>query len=237
MRVSPALLAALVLLTGCGEDPKRPDRRLDRDPEVAAALNDPIMADPDLVSQNRDNSVLQGGGPPSAAIPPDRIGREEVEAARAEALRQIGGRFAALPPERPARPQSPLAGQLTARAIAQALPQLSAGCLQGFAYGFSHAARMPAALPLYPRSHARQAAGSDSTACRLRVVAYVTPAPPLDVLSFHTTTAAKAGAAMTYAEDGSDKVIEGKAKGLAFAVVVRPPAAGLTEVVLVTAEK
>ncbi len=235
--MSPRLLLLTLLLTACGGADKREDNRAERDPAIAGALADPIMADPDLASQNRGNSALQGGGPPSAELPPDKIGPDEAERAKAAALDLTGGKLAALPARVPGLDSSRLAGMLTPKAIAQALPELTTGCAERLDYSFIWAARLPAALPVYPRGHARMAAGSDAAGCRIRVVVFVTPVAPGDVLAFYATTAGKAGQKLTARKEGSDDVLMGTGKGLDFAVFARPLDKDLTEVVLITSER
>lgn len=231
------LLPLTLLLAACGASDQPADNRAERDPAIAGALADPIMADPDLASQNRSNSVLQGGGPATAQIPTDKVGPDEIQRAKAAALDLAEGRFAALPALSPPLETSRLAGKLTPVAMAQALPGLSRGCPEQLEYGFIWAARLPAALPVYPRGHARQSAGSDRAGCQLRVVAFVTPVAPDDIMSFYATTAGKAGLALQMRKEGSDDVLTGKGKALEFAVFARPFDQWLTEVVLITRER
>lgn len=235
--MSKRLLLLTFLLAACGPSEQRADKRAERDPAIAGALNDPIMVDPDLASQNRGNSALQGGGPPSAELPPDKVGPEEIEQAKAAALALVGGKLAALPAPSAALDASRLAGKLTPKAMAEAVPELAKGCTESFEYGFIWAARLPAALPVYPRGHARQAAGSDLAGCRLRVVGFVTPVPAGDVLGFYATSAGKAGLSLTARKEGSDEVLIGTGKGLGFAIFARAFDEQLTEVVLVTRER
>jgi hypothetical protein len=231
------LVLLTLLLAACGGADPRADKRAERDPAIAGALGDPIMADPDLAAQNRGNSALQGGGPPSAELPPDKTGPEEIAKAKAAALELAGGKLAGLPAPSPSLKDSRLAGKLTPVAMAQALPELARGCSASLEYGFVWAARLPEALPVYPRGHARQAAGTDAAGCRLRVVGFVTPVPPGDVLAFYATTAGKAGLTLETRQEGQDEVLTGTGKGLGFAVFTRAFDARLTEVVLVTSEK
>jgi hypothetical protein len=235
--MAPRLLPIALLLAACGGADEREDNRAERDPAIAGALGDPIMADPDLATQNRGNSALQGGGPPSAELPPDKLGPEEIELAKAGALALAGGKLAELPASSPPLDASRLAGRVTPKAMAGALPELAKGCAESLEYGFIWAARLPAALPVYPRGHARQAAGSDARGCRLRVVGFVTPVPAGDVLAFYATTAGKAGMALETRKEGPDEVLSGKGRGLGFALFARPFDKHLTEVVLVTSER
>jgi hypothetical protein len=228
---------AILLLAACGPADAPEDKRAERDPAIAGALGDPIMTDPDLATQNRGNSALQGGGPPIAELPPDKVGPEEIARATAAALDLAGGKMAALPVETAGVEGSRLAGKLTPRAIAAALPELTRGCGDRLEPGFIWAARLPATAPVYPRGHARQAAGSDSAGCRLRVVSYITPVPPGEVLTFYATTAGKAGVALALRREGEDMVLSGQGKGLELAVFARPFDQQLSEVVLITSER
>ena len=91
-------------------------------------------------------------------------------------------------------------------------------------------ARLPAALPVYPRGHARVAAGTDAAGCALRAVRFVTPVTVADAIDFYYASAAKARLAPQRSKAGGDEVVAGKG----FAVYVRQSSDGLTEVVLVT---
>ena len=85
------LLSAVLLLSACGSGEPAADPLAERDPAVTAALADPLMADPDLTSQNRGNAALTGGGPAAGEIPPFKRGQAELDAARAAALELAGG--------------------------------------------------------------------------------------------------------------------------------------------------
>lgn len=231
-----AILAAVLALAACGDADSDDAAQNERDPAIVGALSDPIMADPDLTSQNRGNSALQGGGPPSAEVPLFKTGPEESARARSQALDLVGGKLASLSAPDEALDSSRLGGKLTASAIVAALPELGKGCGAGLDHGFVWAARLPAAVPIYPRGHARQSAGSDATGCRIRVVNFVTPAAAEDVLSFYATLAGKAGLTVSYRLEGEDKVLRGKGKGLTFAAYARSFDSKLTELVLVTRE-
>ena len=78
-----------LLLAACGSDEAMIAEAED-DPAMAAALGEQIMVDPDLVGQNRANSAAampsQDGSLPTVDANP-----EAIAAARAEALRLVGG--------------------------------------------------------------------------------------------------------------------------------------------------
>ncbi len=112
--VLPAVFAMLVL-AGCQGGDKAEDPLAERDPAVTGALSDPIMADPDLASQNRGSSALSGGGPASGEVPPFKRGADEIEAAKAAALDAAGGAIGAAPAATARLAQSPLARPAMAR--------------------------------------------------------------------------------------------------------------------------
>jgi len=229
------LLVAAAVLGGCGSKQEQARQR-EVDPEMAAALQDPIMTDPDLSGQNRRGAALAGGGAAMATVPLEDIGDEIGNAARAEALALAGGSLKPLPP--PLAPQSPEAipvpgetAMLTARRV------LGAGdpCLGKVDFTMAWAARLPEPFPVYPRGHVQDAAGSDRDGCHLRVINYRVAVLPGDVLGFYYTRALRAGFATSQRVAGDARMLSG-AKGAArYAVIVRPAAeSGLTEVDLIT---
>ncbi|MFM5948786.1 MAG: hypothetical protein ACKOPM_06090 [Novosphingobium sp.] len=221
-------------LGACGGEEKA-DPRAERDGAVANALDDPIMADPDLASQNRGDAALSGGGPATADIPPDKRTPEEAEKARLAARSFFGGRSidpAPLPDD--TLPESKLAKAATLQAIAEAVKLGGAQCPAKLSYSFGWAARLPAELPVYPRGHARVAAGSDDPGCKLRVVRFVTPVTPTDVVDFYQAAAAKVGLAPQRRKEGGDEVVSGGKGAARFAVYVRSRVDGLSEVDLTT---
>ncbi len=97
VRSVPAVVLFAALLASCGQEQKQADSGEQRDPAVVDALSDPLMADPDLATQNRGGSALSGGGPASGQIPPLRTGPEEIELARQAALAMAGGAISSAP--------------------------------------------------------------------------------------------------------------------------------------------
>ncbi|MFO1255880.1 MAG: hypothetical protein U1E37_09465 [Sphingomonadaceae bacterium] len=198
-----------------------------RDSVVAAALDDPLLTDPDLTSQNRGNAALDGGLP-DGAVPAFKRGDEEIAAARAEAERLLGRTIPAAPDAVHSAKASRLAGAQTLQAIAAATAPGKA-CAERIEYGFAWAARLPAALPIYPRGHALVAGGSDQAGCQLRAVRFVTPVPVGDVLAFYHASASGAKLPVQHSREGDDDVLE----GAGFALFVRTRADGLTEADLI----
>lgn len=234
MRNAIAAGALAAHLAACSGDDGSAERA-DRDPAVTAALSDPIMADPDLTSQNRADSVLSGGGPATAEVPPDKRGPEEAERARLTARELLGGGpIAPAPAPAGEQAQSRLARAATPQAAAEALDLGGKDCAKSIGYGFGWTALLPPALPVYPRGHARVAAGSDAAGCTLRLVKFVTPVPASEVADFYYASARRAGLSPQLRREGGDLVVQGGKGGGRFAVHLRADGNGLTEVDLAT---
>lgn len=226
-----SVLVAALLLSACGSGEQEADPLAERDPAVTAALADPLMVDPDLTSQNRGNAALTGGGPAAGEIPPFKRGQAELDAARATAAELAGGGLAKAPVVTAEQDTSP-ADAPTAAALVRALPWGRA-CADKLGYTASWAAKLPLALPVYPRGHVQEAAGSDVTGCRIRAVNFQTPVPSAEVLDFYATLATKGGYALTAGKAGADLTLTGSGAGGQFALFAREQA-GVTVVNLVT---
>ena len=225
-------LLGLCLLTACGEA-AGPQATPLRDPAIMGALSEPLLSDPDLVGASRNATMLSGGGPAEGGVP--LFGPDDKEAARArdEAARLLGGQLPPAPIAAGEAGRSAVAGAGTAASAASSLP-FAAKCAPSLDYAFVWAARLPAALPVYPRAHAQEAGGSDAAGCKLRVVNFRTPVAVTDVIDFYHASAARAGLGPRVAKAGQDQVVSGGKGGLSFAVYARRMADGTTEVDLVT---
>lgn len=226
------LCATPLALAGCGaDDPPAPEPEID--PAVLAAINDPILVDPDLSRQNEGNAALTVNI--DNALPLENRTQRAIEAAREEADELIGGRDAmkALPPAGKSGEAAPLAARLSLaqRAILSGAGDECAARAQG---GFIWAARMPQAFPLYPRSAAQDAMGDASQGCALRAAAFRTPVPLEEVLAFYHTRALGAGYSSFRAAMGEEQVLRGTRGRAAFAVYARTGPDGTSEVDLVT---
>ncbi len=217
MRNFACSLPLLIALAGCGEaEPQRPVP--ERDPQVAQALDDPLMTDPDLSSRNEAAAALTVES--DASLPVLPATPEAVTAARAEAARIAGGaeKLVALgepqgtgtPLSRDAGPREQLAALLGGRICAEQLPRSAIW-----------AARMPAILPIYPRGATLAAAGSDEKGCKARLVTFSTPVSPADVLAFYADRGRVAGAPPQYLRSGEDLQLRGGNRSLAYDVRVR----------------
>lgn len=220
------LLAPLVLLAACSGAEEGNDQP--RDPVAAAALDDPLMTDPDLTGPNQGNAALHGGLP-DGAVPPFKRSAEEIAAAKLDAERLLGRPIPAAPEPTGSTEAARLAGAATMQAVAEA-SGLGGDCAGKLAYSAIWAARLPRPLPLYPRGHTLVAGGNDAAGCKLRAVRYVTPVEPRDVIAFYHASASAAKLPATRNREGDDEVLSGKG----YALFVRKRSDGLSEVDLVT---
>ena len=230
---SSLFTASLLALTACSGS-KDGEAQANRDPVVADAVNDPIMADPDLASQNRGGAALTGGGPATAQIPGFKNTPEEQEASRDAAAALLGGKIDSAPIAQQSGEKSLLAGAETVLATAEASGLGQGACLTGFQFSATWAARLPAVMPVYPRGHTLVAGGIDAPACKLRSVRFVTPVPVSDVIDFYYASAVKAKLPVQRRREGGDDVVAGKGGNQGYAVYARKRADGLTEVDLIT---
>lgn len=219
------MLAALALLCACSRSGQE-SQSSERDPVVADALADPIMADPDLAAQARGDSALTGGEPPGGPVPAFKRGDGEIMAAKAQAERLVGSVIADPGPLAAGPARSRLAGAVSAAAVVQALGLASRDCAAKLAYSAAWAARLPPGFEPYPRGHVMLAGGSDEPACHLRMVRYVTPVGAADVIAFHAARLRSIAKRASLHHEGADGVIAGNG----FAIHVRQREDGLSEV-------
>ena len=104
-------------------------------------------------------------------------------------------------------------------------------------YSATWAAKLPKDLPVYPRSAVQEAAGTDADGCNLRVVNFVSPVSPKDVIDFYYTKATNAGYGAEYRMDGTDNVLGGRKGGQSYLLYARKLDNGLTEVDLIASGK
>lgn len=227
-----ALRAASVMLAVAGlsacEPGAEPVDPTELDPMVQRTLNDPIMIDPDLVSQNMANSALafQVGQP----LPLDDAGQAAIIAAREDALMLVGGSSGLKP-----LPKARGTGGLTAAEALNSIGRAqrlapTAACAKAARFSASWAARLPEPLALYPRGGTREAIGADNPGCRLRSVIYLTPVPPDEVIAFHYTRAIDAGLPADLSAGEGWSVLSGKKGSLRFEIAARPLPSGQSEV-------
>lgn len=237
MRRTQSLMAvcAALLLASCGASDEPAEAAREDDPALASALGDPIMVDPDLVGQNRADSAASIHSR-DGSLPTLDNGPEAVTAARADALRTVGGpgQMRKAPEPREVSGSLPAGAALTAAARAAAAPGGNGDCAARAQYTAAWAARLPAPFPVYPRGAVQEAAGTDAAGCSLRVINFVTPVPIGEVMDFYFTRARSNGfSAERVLQDGDD-VLAGVKGAASYVVYARRLPSGNTEVDLVT---
>ncbi|MDE2411222.1 MAG: hypothetical protein KGM18_05530 [Sphingomonadales bacterium] len=228
------LILSCLVLSACANGDDGDQGNAERDPVAAAALSDPLLADPDLATQNQGGAALTGGGPASAEIPPDKRTKDEIDAATAAARQLAGGTIPAAPTPAESVKTSRLDKAVTAPAIARALGVGSAACAERMDYTALWAARLSAPFEIYPRGHVGQSAGSDVGGCRLRVVGFVTPVAVDDVVAFYAARSKAAGFAARLTGEGDDMILQGGKGTTSYAIAARARDDRMTEVVLAT---
>ena len=234
MRLASALGLAGVLagaLAGCGSADEKP-RGVETDPAVSGALSDRLMVDPGLAGDAGAALSADGG---RITLPPEERSAEAVEAARTQAVALAGGALLALP--QPEQDSGGIPDSVTAAQVARDSGIAPADCAAGLRYSATWAARLPAEFPVYPRGAVQEGAGADSDRCHLRVVDFVTPVAPADVIAFYYTRARKVGYGASYRIDGARHALAGARGDRSYAVLARSRDDGMTQVDLVTGAK
>lgn len=229
-----ALLALPLLLAGCGEAPADdPLAALEAelaadasDPAVAAALADPIMTDPALVSRADSNAVRPASAPYASPIPApdvaargsaaDLIAREKLDPAPASsgdcaecATARAATTLAAL--------ATPFAGQ----------------CANQITYSHGWSTRLPDAVPLAPGARLVEAAGLSNPACDLRAIRYWSDLDPSRLIDLAFTRAKAGGYASERHADAIGERLSGRHPGGSqFALHVDPRDGGGSNVLL-----
>lgn len=231
------LLCASVMLASCSDEQAEGDARfaVESDPAFKGALEEQIMTDQDLISQNRANNAATFG-PQDGSLPTLDIGPSAMTTARAEAIDMLGGSSAMreAPEAKLVSEPLPVGVELSALVRAAASGEAGANCAGSAEFGAAWAAKMPEAFPVYPRAAVQEAAGSDAQNCRLRVVNFLTPVAMKDVVNFYYSSALAADYSAEHIEQGGDDIIGGVKGGASYVVYARTLAGGVTEVDLVT---
>lgn len=218
-------VAGAVLLAGCSR--QEDTEGAEADPAMSGALDDQIMVDPDLTGQSG------GAAGATSELPPEQRTPEAIAAARQEAAQLVGGSVQQAPEPRSGGVASLVESAATAAQVAEAARIASTDCSAKAEYSMTWADKLPAALGVYPRGAVQEAAGTDSDGCRLRVVSFITPVQPGDVIDFYYTRVRKAGYDAQHRMDGNDHVLGGKSGKSAYLLYARKRDNGLTEVDLI----
>lgn len=226
--VLPLSCAALAACSGA----PAPSEPVDRDPAMIAALEEPLMTDPDLSQVNARNLAADPGGPSDLSLPALGFAPGEAGTARAEAQAMAGGRLR-LPGMMP-RP-SPRLATATAVALAGRVRGLvDAGhCADRLEYGFALAQALPAVFPIYPRAHLVEAARTNVEGCSLVAASFTSPVAPQPLMAFYHARARAAGYADAASVRGDAALLEGAKGSARFAVLLRNAGGGVTAIDLV----
>jgi len=213
-----ASLVTLLALAACARATPPAPRQTEADPAVARAVMAPLLADPELVALDRD--------PLAAALPPDDFASATVTAARAEARKLLAGA------ELRALAEGGACRGCDALLVEARAALLGPGCRARLAPGLEWSLRLPADLPIYPKSHLRDAAGSDEPSCPTRAASFTAPVPAAEVAAFYRALAARAGYDLRSA--GAHAVV-GRRGQQRMAVIVRPGEGGFARFDLIVA--
>jgi hypothetical protein len=174
----------------------------DADPALTAALEDQILVDPDLRGQANKDAIRPEPKPYQNPVP-----KGEGLKTDPASTRTLGDLAAA---------QSDVA------------KDAFNGCGLSVDYALTYAAKLPADMPLYPKSRVIEAAGSNDNGCKLRAVTHSSSAAIGDVAAHYAAVGRKAGYSVGAKPDGKGQLITGKrgTDGGAFYVILTPVADG-----------
>lgn len=238
VRVSAALAFALALgaCEKSGEaDVNALDEALagnsanDADPALTSALADQIMVDPALAQSSNRNAIRAPDGPATAPIPPD-TGPGGAQPAPPTGLLRA-------PAPTPGEPNPASGTTLGTLAAAQARGTTRGGqdCQSQLRFSATWAARLPAAMPIYPNGRVSEAAGTDVPGCGMRIVSFTADAPLQTVLDWYHTRAVRGGYSSEHQLSGTDHVLAGaRPSGDDAFYVILADRGGRTAVDLVT---
>ena len=238
-------LPLALALAGCGSNNAENLDALDNelvdadnavDPALAAALEDQIMVDPALAQQANGDAIRPPAQPYAAPVPSETIGGNAATPTAATDNEQLMSTPAPAGDGKdcPACDRARDAVTLGALAARQSDPRTK-GCVANIRYSTHWAERLPTDLPLHPQARVTEAAGTQSSNCALRVVAFSTAMPVQKVMDWYYTRASRAGYAADHQADGGDHVLGGTRKrdGGAFVLFLSPRGDGGTDADLV----
>ena len=219
-------------LAGCKADhgPMPGDGAVD--PATRLALEAPLLVDPALETQSRRFAVMSDPAPLDGSLPLDTFAPGTADAARSEAKRFSGSSDSAVLG----------VGELdvvacaacSAPTLALRAAALGKECGGPLVAALEQSATMPAALPIYPRAHLREA-GSSGGACPVRAANFTAPANSAEALGFYRSLATRSGFSLNAVQSDRMSALLGEraADGARFAVIARPLAGRISEIDLV----
>jgi hypothetical protein len=208
-----AVLALALALAGCGKE-REPDVNAldqalsgnsanDADPALTSALADQIMVDPALAQSSNRNAIRAPDGPASAPVPPEG-GPGGPQPPLPEGLLRA-------PPPTQGDAEDASGTTLGTLAAAQRRGHLRGrqDCEAQLRFSAAWAARLPAAIPIYPNGRVSEAAGTDVPGCGMRIVSFTADAPLQTVIDWYYTRAVRAGYSAEHRLAADDHVLAG----------------------------
>jgi hypothetical protein len=192
-------LLVLAAVSACSASPSGKAGGNDVDPAIAAALADPLMADPALDRRSNNGALRPADQPFQAMVPPG-----VPDPLRGDAAPGVLARL---------RP---------------AMADGFAGCRFDVAYSYGWAARVSPELALPSEAQVAEAAGSDAPTCALRLVAWSASPAPDAVLAGYRRLAGPSGYALKETTQGSATIMTARRArdGAAFVAIVTPASGG-----------
>ena len=225
--------AGLFALGGCGSQGGDEEAGKADQGGLALALAAPMMVDPALTTRNPAEAAIGGGAPPIMVLPPFSRGVDLAATAKAEAEKLSGGSI-------PAAPfgegdiDAVLRDAVTAAQRANAIKGPGKDCGAKADYALAWSLQLPQVMPIYPRGHLLEAAGTNKDGCRLRIVRFVSPVEAGALIDFYHTRGSSAGFAMRHRSDETADQLTGSKGAAQFALQARRRGDGLTEADIVT---
>ncbi|MDG2002114.1 MAG: hypothetical protein P8J20_02165 [Novosphingobium sp.] len=170
-------------------------------------------------------------------LPPEQRSPKAISDAKKEAARMVGGTVQTAPEPAQGDVASMTASAATAAQVAESTRSAQTDCATRAQYSMSWAAKLPDALAVYPRGAVQEAAGIDADGCSLKVVSFLSPVAPRDIINFYFTRVRAAGFDAQHRLDGSDLVLGGSKASSSYIVYARKADNGLTEVDLMATGK
>jgi hypothetical protein len=247
MRVRTILLSAIAItlpltLAGCsrGDAEKaklaEQDDNLTSDPKAKAALNDPIMIDPEMVGSANKTAATPASTAIDGSVPATGTARDT--AAENDATAAAGNKMMRAPEATVVDMSNCKDCGTDPVTLGERATQMGAGsgkCDAKLSYSTGWANRMPAALPVYPRAALKEAAGVSGQKCNIRVVNFETRAGKQAVLDFYYTMARRNGYSADHEIRNGEHFLGGTRGNddSAFVVILRETSTGAVDVDLV----
>jgi hypothetical protein len=257
--LSVASLLVLSTLSGCGDKPASNDLNAldskllgangnaalagnEADPALMSALEDQIMVDPGLAQQSNDAAARPTDTPGAAPIPvtdvplPDK-GSESISTVDYGGGSKRGDLLPAPAPTKAGaaacthcdRDDAITLGELSS---VQQSGGKSGSCAGKIDYSIEWAKRLPVGLPVFPNARATEAAGANSSQCRIRAVTFVAPAAMDTVIDWYYTKMVRAGFRAEHQLRKGEHILAGvrETDDSAWYIMFNKTAAGGTEI-------